>query len=144
MFIFSLRTLLKIKEDVEKEKKTIYARSLSKLDGLKAELNNLEDSLLLIYKDNKQGLKKTIQPATLRMYNNYIALLKRNIQQKIHDIGEQEKVTEKHRQEMIKANIERKTIDKLKEKEYEQYLIEENKKDQKMIDQLVSYKYSSK
>ena len=48
------------------------------------------------------------------------------------------------RAELIKATQEKKTMEKLKEKDYMLYLYNEQKKEEKVIDELVSFKQSNR
>ena len=54
-----------------------------------------------------------------------------------------EKEAEVARRRLQEAMRERKTFDKLREKAYQAFLVEENLKEQKEVDELVSYRHSA-
>jgi flagellar FliJ protein len=47
------------------------------------------------------------------------------------------------RKELIKATQEKEIIEKLKEKDYNKFLYNEQKKEEKLVDDLISFKESS-
>ena len=48
---------------------------------------------------------------------------------------------DRYREKLIKASQERKIIDKLREKKYEEYIKEQYKKDQQVSEEISNYKY---
>ena len=48
------------------------------------------------------------------------------------------------RNKLEEAMKERKTFEKLKEKAFAKFIVEENKKEQKEVDEIVSYRYGSR
>jgi len=58
-------------------------------------------------------------------------------------IKQREKEVEVAREHLNEAMKERKTYEKLREKAFDEFKVEENKKEQKEIDELVSYRYGT-
>ncbi len=50
---------------------------------------------------------------------------------------------EKKREELVEATKEKKKFEKLKENQHENYIIEEKRSEQRVTDEIVSYKYNS-
>ncbi len=55
-----------------------------------------------------------------------------------------EKEVEVAREELGEAMKERKIFEKLREKAFEEFVFEENRKEQKEVDELMSYKHGTK
>ena len=141
-FIFNMQGLLNIKEKLEEQAKTEYGKALNKLEEEKnifLRLNDEKKENILIF---RQNIEKGINPNYIKNMNNYINLMNKKIEQQLENIEKAEEVSEEKRQCLLKAMKERKVLEALKEKEKENYFREELKKEQKVIDEIVSYKYS--
>ena len=62
---------------------------------------------------------------------------------RVDELTEKEKEVEVAREHLNEAMKERKTFEKLKEKAFEKFVAEENQKEQKEVDELVSYRYGA-
>ncbi len=76
-------------------------------------------------------------------YNNFIKKLKNDIKTQQTAVNRATQKAEIKKEEVIKAMAERKSYEKLKEKEYEKYLIDIKLKEQQTVDELVSFKHRS-
>ena len=65
------------------------------------------------------------------------------LRQQILVVKQKEKEVEVAREHLNEAMKERKTFEKLKEKAFEKFVAEENQKEQKEVDELVSYRYGA-
>lgn len=136
---FKLEKVLKYKKDIESVKKGVLGNISNKLD--------MEEDKLINYNEQRNELineKNVIQQKTdirsLKSYNNYLESITK-------DIKEQEKLIdninfelENAKKELLKAVKEKKTLEKLKEKGSNQFVKEMEKKQEKLIDNIVSFK----
>ncbi|MCL2171923.1 MAG: flagellar export protein FliJ, partial [Defluviitaleaceae bacterium] len=91
--------------------------------------------------DFRHKVENSIEPYNLNRYNLYIEKIKERIKLQMAQLARAEALMKAKRAELIEAMKDRKILDTLKEKEYEAYLDEEKKNEQKILDDLVSYKY---
>ncbi len=79
----------------------------------------------------------------LKILLNYIDYYKRGIKQQKIRVKLAEDYLSICREELIKATQEKKMMEKLKEIDFNKYLYDEQKKDEKLIDDLICFKESN-
>ncbi|MDD3706333.1 MAG: flagellar export protein FliJ [Clostridiaceae bacterium] len=141
---FKLQKLLDYKIKIEEDKKNKLGSALKRLENekrrmikLKKEFNEMED---LYRQKTSQGMSVN----ELKILANYIDYYKRGIKEQKVRIKMAEEYVTVCREELINATREKEMIEKLREKDYSKYLYEEQKKEEKLIDDLVSFKGSNK
>lgn len=135
---FRLEKILNYKETVEGFKKTEYGhvnQKLTKEEGILLDYNIYKENLL---KENKQSTRKT-SIGSLQLFNNYLKDISENIENQEQIVDETKKELEKVKEELLIAMQEKKSFEKLKEKGYEEYLDESKKKEDKIIDEIVTF-----
>ncbi|WP_317367315.1 flagellar export protein FliJ [uncultured Tyzzerella sp.] len=141
-FIFNMQGLLNIKEKLEEQSKTEYGKALSKLEQEKNILLNLESKKQKNILSFRESINNGVKPNYIGNINKYISLIDKKIAEQIQNIEKAKEVVEEKRLALLEAMKERKVLEALKEKEKENYFKEEIKKEQKDIDEIVSYKYN--
>ena len=141
-FIFNMQGLLNIKEKLEEQSKTEYGKALSKLEQEKNILLNLESKKQKNILSFRESINNGVKPNYIDNINKYISLIDKKIAEQIQNIEKAKEVVEEKRLALLEAMKERKVLEALKEKEKENYFKEEIKKEQKDIDEIVSYKYN--
>lgn len=142
-FIFKLESFLKIKEKLEDSAKTEYGKAISKLEEEKEYLNNLEKEKLDTIFRFKESLKYNINPFNIKNINEFIKIIDIKILNQKKVVQEAFEFSEEKRETLINAMKERKIFETLKEKEKEAYIKDILQKEQKVIDEIVSYKYNN-
>ncbi len=141
-FVFNMQGLLNIKEKLEEQSKTEYGKALNKLEEEKNILLNLENSKKQNIVSFRESINKGVKPNYIKNINQFISLIDKKIEQQVENINKAEEIVEQKRLVLLNAMKERKVLEALKEKEMENYFREELKKEQKIIDEIVSYKYN--
>lgn len=143
-FKFRLESFLGIKEKIEEQKKLEYGKALKKLDEEKKQLNTLINKKQnLIYSMKLSINSLGIKPDNLRRYNEYIDYIKKRISEQEKNVENAESFAESKRKELVEAMKERKMLDVLKENDNIEYNKEQVIKEQKIVDEIVSYKYNN-
>ncbi len=141
-FNFKLERVLNYKETVEGYKKSKYGNVQKKLSDEENKLYTFNQ-----YKSNLQNEKNSSATKTkvgnLAMYSNYINDITKKITKQEETITRTKEELEEAKKEMIEAVQEKKTFEKLKENEYEKYLYQVKKDEEKQTDTIVSYKSSA-
>lgn len=142
-FFYRMQNILDIKLKLEEQAKQEYAdaqyryqQEVDKLEGLKRRrLDYLEEM--------RRAASDSLNVLELDRLNDAIFVMDDQIRiqkdQVFHALAEVERAREKLNESMQ----ERKTHEKLKEHQFENFLQELNAEEMKEIDELVSYKYNS-
>lgn len=143
-FQFNLQPLFNIKVQMEEMAKNKLSKALKELANqemlLSKYLNDKASCIDELSSKFKDGLPSFI----LKSYSLYIAQLNDKITRQKEIIKLAKKNVDTVREELLKATQEREMIEKLKEKKYAAYLHEINKQEQKLTDELISYKESQR
>lgn len=140
-FRFSMENILIIKEKLEEQAKNEYAQANARLFREQDKL----DALVCRCEEARQELKKKLQETLsmkdIRKREEAVEVLKFYVIQQQLAVIRCEKEVEVAREKLSEAMKERKIFEKLREKAYEEFVQEENKKEQREVDELMSYKH---
>lgn len=135
---FKFQRLLNYKEDMEGLKKSEFGQVHQKLNIEEAKLSNY-----YLYKENllleKNNSSNSTSIGTLKLFNNYLQDVSKTIEKQEEIIEETKEELEKVKEELILAMTEKKTYEALKENQYNEFMLEEKKKEEKLIDGIVSF-----
>ncbi|MCC0637081.1 flagellar export protein FliJ [Clostridioides sp. ES-S-0190-01] len=138
-FKFRLQKVLDLKMKDEEKIKMEFAKIQQKKIDIENNLENLESNY------NKYSISKnndSIQNQKITI--NYLLALNNSIKDLSEELDKSTNELEKARKQLIDKQIERKSLEKLKEKKYGQYYKEENLKEQKTNDEFASMSYLRK
>lgn len=141
-FIFNMQGLLNIKEKLEEQTKTEYGKALAKLEQEKSILLNLKNKKQENILSFRESINKGVKLNYIDNINKYISFIDKKIEEQMQNINKVKEIVEEKRLALLEAMKERKVLETLKEKEKENYFKEELKNEQKIIDEIVSYKYN--
>ena len=140
-FRFSMQNILQMKEKLETQAKNEYAQANARLLQEQEKLEILQNRL----RANDELLKGELQESLtivkikkIKQDSEMYIELQNNV------IVRCEAEVEQARKKLTEAMKERKIFEKLREKAWEKFQKEELQKEQKEVDELVSYTYHSK
>ncbi|MHB8064587.1 MAG: flagellar export protein FliJ [Ruminiclostridium sp.] len=140
-FGFRLDSVLKLKSQLEDNAKNCLARATRELESQKNSLEGLKN----INDGSMNSLNIEVEEGTpvyrLRIYNSYLSFMKKKITEQKENVNIAEQDVDINRESLIKAMQERKILEKLKEKKYQEYQKEQSKAEQLLIDELNSFKF---
>ena len=139
-FKFRLRKILEHRETLENIKKGEFGKKQTELNKQREILESLKSKQTDILTEKASKMNTTMYE--LQIYNNYILELDRQIEMQMKKIEEIKIEVEKARSELIEATKDKKIIEKLKLRDYQEFLYEEKKIEEKANDQFVSYSSS--
>ncbi|MCL2610400.1 MAG: flagellar export protein FliJ [Defluviitaleaceae bacterium] len=144
-FNFELQPILGFKEQIESQRELEFAKILALVAKEKETLKGFyAEKDISIKKFKGEIVSEKLFPENFIQLNNYIEHLKKAIERQKDVIMKAEIILEQKRQALIEASKERKTLDKLKENKFEEFKFFEKQGEQKIIDEVVSYKHSVK
>lgn len=144
-FRYRMQNILNIKEKLETQAKNDFAAA-------NLELLEEQDKLARMLEHNKQleeesktlRLKESLSIKEIKDNTLSIELHKEKMKQQALRIHAAEKKVEQKRKVMVDLMQEKKTHELLKEKAFEQFLLDEKAEESKQIDELTSYTYGQK
>lgn len=135
---FKLEKVLNYKESIENEKKGEYGEVNTKLKRAENKLMKYNNSKeLLISKKNDMSENTSIRD--LKMYSEYLKNISIDIKNQENIVSQINLELQEAKEELMKAMQEKKTLEKLKEKGYDEFVKESNKDEEKIIDELNSF-----
>ncbi|QNU68388.1 flagellar export protein FliJ [Ruminiclostridium herbifermentans] len=140
-FSFRLQSVLKLKEQLEDNAKNNLARATKELETQKFYLEELMNENDASINSLTEEVYEGIPVYRVRLYNNYLSLMKEKIVNQKENVNIAEHNVDTNREALIKAMQERKVLEKLKDKKYDEYLKDQNKAEQVGIDELNSFKF---
>ncbi len=142
-FNFRLERVLNYKKTVEDLKKNQYGSVKQRLNREENKLDSFIKHKKNLLNEKDSTIVKT-RVGNLVLYNNYIKDINEKIENQKEIVSQVEKELQVKRAEMIDAIKEKKMLEKLKENEYEKYLYELKKEEEKLNDTIVNFKVSTR
>lgn len=141
-FKYSLENVLKYKEDTEDSIKENYLKLKNRMDEEEGVLESLSFQL----QDNLTQInaKRYVNGMNFKNSYSYMYILQDKIESQEKVVKEHRLKLDQVREKLIFAQKERKTIEILKDKAYENHKREMEKEEQKLIDELGLYAFMRK
>ncbi|MGG7176578.1 flagellar export protein FliJ [Clostridium paraputrificum] len=133
---FGLQKLLEIREDKEEESKRNFTESQRQKQRTENELNNLKDNY-----NKYKGIKPGEDIIYQKVKRNYLFALENGISTKEKELVLRERDLEFKRRDLKQKQIDRKTVAKLKENQYNSYIKEQDRIEQINNDEFALYGY---
>ncbi len=140
-FRYRMQNILDVKEKMESQARNEFAianaklaEEEEKLARLEARKLSYEDELRALYSANLELLKINETQDAIDNLKERIVVQKGNVKQAAHNV-------DLAREKLTIAMQERKTHEKLKERQFEEFKQEEAAKESKEIDELVSFRH---
>ncbi|TJX66269.1 flagellar export protein FliJ [Soehngenia saccharolytica] len=132
-----MEKVLDYREEIEKQKAEEFAKIRYEISQMETEIAKLNLELKSINEKicSVQNVNELLQ---LQLYRE---LLEENIKMQKLLLTEKRKSLEEKRNELKKAQTDRKIMDKLKEKDYSQFVYKRNLKEQKELDDISVMKF---
>ena len=138
-FKFGLEKLLEIRIEKEEESKRNFTKTQREKQKTEEKLNELKGNY-----DKYNGIKKGETLIYQKIKKNYLFALDKGINETEKELITKAKELEIRRSDLIKKQIDRKTVDILKERQLIEFNKEEERKEQLFIDELALYAYMRK
>ena len=135
-FKFGLEKLLEIRIDKEEESKRKFTKTQREKQETENKLIGLKENY-----EKYNGIEKGESVVYQKIKRNYLYALDKGILETEKNLEIKNKELEIRREDLIKKQIDRKTVDILKERKYIEYTKEAERKEQILIDELSLYSY---
>lgn len=138
-FDFKLQKILDIRIEKEEEKARIFKKAQCEKNEIENKLKELEESYS---KYNEVTKKETV--AYQKIKRIYVQNVSKAIESTKKELEAKEREVSFKREEVKKCQIERKTVEKLKEKEYESFKKEQERVEKVFNDEMALYGHMRK
>ena len=108
-----------------------------------AKREQLEERLEEEKRRLQEDISDSLNVREIRERENAVEIFRMYVRQQILVVMQREKEVEVAREHLNEAMKERKTFEKLREHAFEKFRLEENLREQKEVDELVSYRYGT-
>jgi len=143
IFRFRLKTLLNVKVQLEKSAKNELGIAVSFLELQKQELYILENERKNLDQDFLLSVSGRIDQEHIQTIKNRILVVEKHRIVQIQKVKEASDAVDKIRDRVVILMQERKVLENLKDKEFEQFRIEELHEEQRLADELVTHRSSA-
>ena len=143
-FIYRMQSVLDIKQKLEEQAKNEFAKARLQLTLEEDKLQKLKERKDAYVEEGRKLQESGLNVRDILENRDAIENMKRLITAQQRAVEKAEKVLEEAREKLTEAMKESKTHEKLKEKAFESFMKEENARESKEIDELVSYTYGQK
>lgn len=142
-FIYRMQNILDIKYKLEDQAKTQVAIAKHKLEEEMTILHELRERKASYEEQLRGNMVTRLNILTIRELESGIEILKDKIALQKREVEKARKRYEAAMDNLKNLMIERKTHEKLKENKFEEFVKELNDEENKVNDELVSFKYNN-
>jgi len=139
-----MQSILNIKIKLETQAKQEFSAAKAVLDEEERRLQGLFDRKRGYEEEARQLRQGILNLRRLEENKAAVRCMEDYIERQRMNVAAAEKKLEEARQKLAEVMMERKTHERLREKAFEQFLVEEKKQESKEIDQLTSYTYGQR
>lgn len=141
-FIFKLQALLDLKIQLEDAQKIELGKSIRHMELQKRIYSDMEFEKEEVIGLFNSSSGKGVQVGKLKEYSTYISVLKQRMEEQKERVNCAEENVDKNREQLLKIVQEKKILEELKSRKLEEYRKAQFKLEQRLIDEVTSYKYS--
>lgn len=133
---FKLQKLLDIREKEEEDKKIVFMEALQNKNKVENNLKNLEDNMKKYSQISNEmsTIDRKVQSQYLNLLNSTIDLTKK-------DLRKQERKVETKRKDLVEAQVNKKIVGILKDKDEARFIKEQSRIEQIQNDEFALYGY---
>lgn len=140
-FVYKMESILSVKYKLEDQAKNVFAEANMVLNAEEEKLTDLQIRKANYEKQLLGQVSGNLKIMEIRRMEEAVEIMKYYIKMQIIAVNTAKQQVEKARVKLNRAMQERKIQEKLKEKAFEEFLMEVNKEERKELDELVSFKY---
>ena len=138
MFRFKLEFLKRYREQLEDTAMYELAQRIREANEIEADIQDLKDRRAKLAEETSKQAGAGVSGALYVMYRNYDSHLYRRGAMMEKGLARAEKRIEDQRKKLVAASVQRKIIDRFKEKQHEQYQEKEARSERMNLDELAA------
>lgn len=138
-FVFSLNSLYELKKTLKDKIRAEYAAAEAALDKAVKEKELLDRAFAEKNEEYEAKIKKGMVVSDIQSYVNFFEELQEQIRAALQEILRAQKAADEKREELVEVFKEIEVLKKLRHKQYQEYLKEEDKKEKSVLDDIMSF-----
>ncbi len=142
-FVYRMQNILDIKYKLEDQAKASYIQAKKYFDEQSAILKSLMDIKEDYEKQLVAAMNSSLDIRKIKELNNAVDVMTAKIEEQKKNVIKAYKRLNAAKEVLSKYMIERKTHEKLRDNEFEEFLKELNAGEMKEVDELVSFRFNS-
>ncbi|MBO4497181.1 MAG: flagellar export protein FliJ [Lachnospiraceae bacterium] len=142
-FRFKLEGVLSVKMRLEEQAKAAFASAMQTLNACEQKRDEAAARVRAYEQKLEELVNGILNITEITVCKDAIRIVREDLVEKENAVKRAQNRVEMCRKNLSNAIMERKTIEKLKEKEFEEYIKEYNDEERKQIDELVSYRHNA-
>ena len=142
-FVFSMQNILSMKEKLEEQEKAEYSQVIMRFNEEQEKLNSLMERQGMAEVELRNTINEVLDVQEIREKEDFLEIIKVYVKEQQLVLLACEEEVRQAMERLNEAMKERKIYEKLREKAFEEFMLEENKREQKEIDELVSYRFGN-
>ncbi|NLM74489.1 MAG: flagellar export protein FliJ [Clostridiaceae bacterium] len=143
-FVFRLQSFLNLKEQLEKNVKNELGVANQKLQQEKIKLRRIKEDIDTYSDKFRSACTGSIEPEKIKELKIYLEHLYNNEQKQKLNVKREQQNVDKIREKLISIMRDKKVLENLREKNFQEFLSELEKGEQLLADELVSYKEATR
>lgn len=140
-FEYRLQTKLDLTVKQEEAARMELARCQREYRLQAAQLNRLYQKQSSVYERMRGSQRQVVELSQVVLLKNYLQVIKDNIRQQAEKVARAQVEVDRAHEELLGVMVERKTLQKLREKKWHEYIQEFNRQEQKAIDEVAMTTY---
>ena len=144
MFKFSLEPVLSLREKIEDNKKRELGEATQHREKVYKEklyLEQIKEEALNLTRRQSRETVNVLELRTLNQYNSYMV---KAVQNKEDELDKAKQLVDEKREALLEAVKDRKILDNLKTIHKENFEEEEKRAEQRILDDMVTYRFGNK
>jgi len=138
MFHFKLEFLLRYRRQNEEAAMHKMAQRIREANAVETELTNLRNRSQELQTALAVDSQTLIPAPIYSLYKDHLEVLRGRTQEALQRLSKAEAQVEKQRRILVRASIDRKIIEKYKEKQKEAYLADQARRERYILDELAT------
>jgi len=143
-FKFKFQPILDIRQQIEDVRKFEMAKAVSCCQEEKEKLSEFKNTEIRYIQEVSEEVSGGMDLSKIRECNSYLLHIRKVIHNQKQAVNEAEQKVEESRNKLKTALIEKKTMENLRDKHAHEYTKEQIRLEQKITDEITSYKYKVK
>lgn len=143
-FRYRMENILNVKINLETQAKEEFGVAVMRVEEEREKLSALREKRSDYMKQYQELLMDRINVLEIELAKSGVSQMDDAIRKQLGVIRAAEKNLEQARKKLELVMQERKAQERLKEKAFEEFLIEEGRQEQREVDELVSYRFGEK
>jgi|SaaInlStandDraft_3_1057020.scaffolds.fasta_scaffold121366_2 flagellar protein FliJ len=140
-FTFNLETVLKVRKQREEAAQRDMVKALKRLESLKEILKLLQDEVYSLEEELQQRQKHSPNVRDFYDYLLYLQSVKKKIEVQQDEVFKAHNIMEERRSVTVAAQRQKKVIENIKDKHYDEWSEHLLKTEQKFLDELATIRY---